>query len=150
VVVPAGAARLKLYTVRYGGDGGTIYVGEPNVSRRPPLPGSPVVSSSTASGRSLPLSGLTPFYPIRRGQWLSIVQGGVRYLDRVTIAATASSSGTATVAIENLLRVPVSAGAQVELAAPKIEGLLELTADPQWSVDDQLTAFFQFTVTEAK
>lgn len=86
-------------------------------------PGAPVVASG-ASGRTLPLSGLTPGYVIREGYWLSIVKSGQHFLHNVTVGATADGSGLATIQLNELLRDTFAAGSVVHLAAPKVEGLL--------------------------
>ncbi|MCH4894011.1 hypothetical protein GO308_12885 [Sphingomonas sp. SFZ2018-12] len=85
-------------------------------------PGAPVVASLTAAGRLIPLSGLTAGYVIRQDQAISFVVGGRRYLDFAAEQVTASGGGTATLRIQNLLRVPLPAGTIAEIAEPKIEG----------------------------
>ena len=85
-------------------------------------PGSPVVSS--ASGRTLALTGLTPGYVIQEGFWLSIVKSGQHFLHSVGTGATANGSGVASIELNELLRDTFTAGAVVHLAQPQVEGLL--------------------------
>lgn len=85
-------------------------------------PGSPVVSS--ASGRTLAISGLASGYVIGEGFWLSLVKSGQHFLHSVGIGATASGGGTATIELNELLRDTFSAGTVVNLAQPQVEGLL--------------------------
>lgn len=110
-------------------------------------PGTPVVATNIASGRLVGLSGLTAGYVVREGQWISLVVGGQRYADQVTTAATASGSGTVTLQLQNLLRVPLAGGEVVEIASPKVEGWIE--GDFGWDVPKSRMARFGFTVREA-
>jgi hypothetical protein len=110
-------------------------------------PGLPVIASDTASGKLVPLSGLTPGYPIRQRQWLSFVVDGQRYLDRVMEQVIADADGEATVRIKNLLRAPLTAGDTVELAPARIEGAVAFTSAPPWDLN-RMTSF-SFTVTES-
>jgi hypothetical protein len=109
-------------------------------------PGAPVVASDTASGRSIPISGLTPHYAVREGQWLNYVVDGQRYLDQVTAQVLANASGVATITIQNLLRVPLTAGDTIVLAKPCIEGWIEGDFGIARSVD-RITSF-SFTLSE--
>jgi hypothetical protein len=111
-------------------------------------PGTPVVASNTAAGRSVPLSGLTAGYPVKAGQWLSIIHAGRSYLDKVVADVTASGGGTATVTLKNLIRTPLSAGDVVALAAPVIEGVISGDYNAPWP-SNRLAAF-SFTVTEVR
>ncbi|HEX8412396.1 MAG TPA: hypothetical protein VF637_00715 [Sphingomicrobium sp.] len=125
-------------------DGALIHINLPGFSVG--TPGTPTVATTTATGRSIPLTGLTAGYVIRAGQWVSFIVGGKRYLDRIAQQVTASAGGTATITIKNLIRVSIPAGTVAELAVPKIEGSLEYESPPTWSVDR--FAAFAFTITE--
>lgn len=94
-------------------------------------PGAPVIAADTATGRVLTVEGLTPGYVIRFGKWLSVVHEGQRYLDQVAEEAIANADGEAEIELQNIIRVPFSAGDVVELARPMIEGLIpdELALD---------------------
>lgn len=111
-------------------------------------PGSPVVSAATASGRNVPVSGLTPGYQVRRGQWLSLERAaGDRYLDINLNDVIAAGDGTATLLIANLLRAPLASGDVVNLAAPAIEGWL--TDFESWEMGRNRLVTFGFTIAEA-
>jgi len=86
-------------------------------------PGSPVTTSAT--GRTLVLSGLTPGYVIEEGYWLSLVKSGQHFLHSVGVGATADGVGTATIELNELLRDSFAAGTVVNLEEPQVEGLLE-------------------------
>lgn len=109
--------------------------------------GVPVVSSAIAAGKLVPISGLAPGAMIREGQWLTLVVNGQRYLDRATATVTASAAGTATIVIQNLLRVPLVGGEAIKLAPPEVEGFLE--GDVEGALDTTRNASFSFTITEA-
>lgn len=111
-------------------------------------PGTPLVASG-ATGRTLPLSGLTPGYVIPEGYWLSIVKSGQHFLHNVTVGATANGSGLATVELNELLRDSFAAGAVVHLAAPKVEGLL--TGDDfSWQFAPDRIVDIEFEIEERK
>lgn len=104
-------------------------------------PGTPVVGTTTLSGKAIPISGLTPHYAIREGQWLNYYdEDGQRYLDQVVDQVIADADGDATVTIQNLLRVPITVGDPIELARPCIEGWI----DGDFSIPrtlDRMTSF---------
>lgn len=108
--------------------------------------GTPVVASATTSGRSVPVAGLVRDTVVLAGQWVSIVVGGRRYLDKVRAQAVAASDGTCALLLVNLLRVALPVGAAIELAAPKIEGSIDGDVGGGWE-SNRLTSF-NFTVTE--
>lgn len=135
------AARL----LRARRDGGIISIHQPGLKIG--SPGTPVVATLTSSGRSIPISGLTPRYAIREGQWLNYYDAdGQRYADQVQAEVIANGSGVATVTIQELLRVPIAAASVIELAAPCIEGWIEGDFSIQRTVD--YVARFSFTVSE--
>lgn len=124
--------------------GAIIEIHEPDLAIG--APGTPVVSTNTASGRAIPISGLTPGYPIREGKWLNYVIGGQHYLDQNVEEVVANGSGVATIIIQNLLRVPLTAGATIILAKPVIEGWV----DGDFSIPrtvERITSF-SFTIAE--
>ena len=110
-------------------------------------PGAPVVTSAT--GRTLALSGLTPGYPILEGYWLSLVKAGRHYLHNVGIGATANGSGVATIELNELLRTDFAAGTVVNLAAPQVEGLL-IGGEWSWGFDVNRVIPIEFTLKEKK
>lgn len=105
------------------------------------------VSATTTSGHSVPITGATANYPVRAGQWVSIVSGGYRYSDMIRTATAVATDGTATLDLQNLIRTPLSVGDVVELAQPKVEGFL--TSDIGWPLEISRATVFSFTIEEA-
>ena len=87
-------------------------------------PGAPVVNGGGQAGMLLNLRGLTAGYAFKPMQWISLFVGGRYYLHMVTAAATANGSGNVQVGILPMMRVSPPDGATVDVAAPKIEGLI--------------------------
>jgi hypothetical protein len=108
-------------------------------------PGSPVVASSTASGRIIPLQGLTPGYAIREGQWFNYIVDGQLYLDQTEEQAIADASGEAEITLSNLIRSPLTFGDAVSFV-PKIEGWIKGEFSIPRSVDGVTS--FSFLVSE--
>ena len=111
-------------------------------------PGSPIVSTAVASGSSLPISGVTPGYQIKEGQFASIIHAGRRYLHIFAADYTFGSGGAATLIIWPMLRTPLSAGDVVEIAVPKIEGLVSPGDELSWQLSVDRFAAFTFQVSE--
>ncbi len=110
--------------------------------------GEPVVASNTLTGRSIPLTGLTPNVAIKRGQWVTFIHAGRRYFDQVRAQVIADASGQATISTRFLLRESLAAGDQVLLAAPEIEGFVD--GDLPLNLPVDCVTSFTFTVTEAR
>ncbi len=127
--------------------GGLCAVNVPG--RRGLTTGSTVVGALVASGRVVPIAGIAAGYAPGAGDWISVIVSGQRYLDRIT-ATSAVSGGNCTLQLENLIRVPIPANAVAELAAPRIEGDLVLSATPEWDVAGGMKGSFEFTITEAR
>lgn len=88
------------------------------------IPGAPLVKGAAQVGTSLIIDGLTPGYTLKDGQFFSIIQAGRRYLHMATADVVASGAGQFTVSFLPMLRVSPSDNAVVEIAQPKIEGLI--------------------------
>lgn len=95
-------------------------------------PGSPLVSATVVSGMTLPLKGMAAGYPIKAGQFLSIIRSGRRYVHIFANDAVVGGGGTISAAIWPMLRVSLSANDVVEIAQPKIEGWLD--GNFEWEV----------------
>jgi hypothetical protein len=107
--------------------------------------GKPVIRTSTPAGRTIPVSGLYPDALVLEGQWVSVIVAGQRYADRVEAQAVADADGEVDLPIENLLRLPMPAGATVELMDPKIQGTVEVQGG---KVATDGTTSWTITVTE--
>lgn len=88
-------------------------------------PGNPTVSGAGQSGSSVTMTGFSPGYQIKNGQFFSIVANGVRYLHRARADVTANGTGAAVVPMLPMLKVSPPAGSVCEFAQPKIEGFVD-------------------------
>ena len=109
-------------------------------------PGTPRVNTSGQSGRIIALKGMTPGYVIRKGQFLSIVTQGRRFLYRAASAALVVENGRANVLLRTMLRFPPADNDVVEIAQPMIEGFVRDLGE--WSVGVDRLVGLQFTVRE--
>lgn len=108
-------------------------------------PGAPLVNGSGQSGTTLNVKGMTNGYVVRKGQFLSVVTGGRRFLYRAAANATVSG-GIAAIPLRTMLRYPPANNDVVEIAQPMIEGFVRDLGEQLVGVDRlvQLT----FTVRE--
>lgn len=112
--------------------------------------GSPVVNGAVAAGTSVPIRGLTVGAVIRFGQFFSIITGGWRYLyAHAGTSVAADGSGHATVTIDPMLRASLVDGDVVELATPKIQGLLS-SGDLEWDIMLEPFTRIDFNISEQK
>lgn len=125
----------------------TVLMGVPQPGLVIGAPGTPLVNGAGQSGSSLTLDGLTGGYVIRKGQWLSVVISGRRFLYRAASAATAAGGGAVTVALRTMLRSPPPDNAVVEIAAPMIEGFARM-ADDALAVGIEHLVSLSFTIEE--
>ncbi|WP_433950772.1 hypothetical protein [Brevundimonas bullata] len=110
-----------------------------------PNPGTPLVKGAGQAGTSLTIDGLPDGYVIRKGQFLSVVSAGQRFLYRAKASAT-SVAGTATVPLRTMLRRPPNDNDMVEIAQPMIEGFVRDLGE--WAVGVERLVGLQFTVRE--
>lgn len=110
-----------------------------------PNPGTPLVKGAGQAGTSLVIDGLPNGYVIRKGQFLSVVSAGQRFLYRAK-ASTTSVAGTATVPLRTMLRRPPNDNDVVEIAQPMIEGFVRDLGE--WAVGVDRLVGLQFTVRE--
>lgn len=108
-------------------------------------PGTPRVNGAGQSGTALVIDGLTNGYVIRKGQFLSVITQGRRFLYRAKASVTASG-GAATVPLRTMLRFPPADNDVVEIAQPMIEGFVRDLGE--WSVGVERLVGLQFTVRE--
>lgn len=125
-------------------EGGIVRIHQPDFQVG--APGNPVVATATTSGRKIALSGFTPGYSVRAGQWLNLIIDGQRYADQTEEAVIADASGAATITIQNLIRAPLTAGVKVDFVRPCIEGWIE--GDFSIGRDLTRTTSFSFTISE--
>lgn len=108
-------------------------------------PGAPLANGVSA-GITLSIKGLTVGFTIHKGQWLSVITGGQRFLYRAAGPAIANGSGVATVTLTQMLRRPTAADDVIEIAQPMIEGFVRDVQEMTVGVD-RLVAI-TFTVRE--
>lgn len=108
-------------------------------------PGTPLVKGAGQAGTSLVIDGLPNGYVIRKGQFLSVLSAGQRFLYRAKASAT-SVAGTATIPLRTMLRRPPNDNDVVEIAQPMIEGFVRDLGE--WAVGVDRLVGLQFTVRE--
>lgn len=108
-------------------------------------PGTPRVNGAGQSGSALVIDGLTNGYVVRKGQFLSVITQGRRFLYRAKSNVTVSG-GAATVPLRTMLRFPPADNDVVEIAQPMIEGFVRDLGE--WSVGVERLVGLQFTVRE--
>jgi hypothetical protein len=109
-------------------------------------PPAPRVKGAGQAGSLLAIDGLGAGYLLRKGQFLSVITGGQRYLYRAAAAVTANGAGEATVTLHEMLRRSPADNDVVEIAAPKIEGYARNVRDVSVGVDHEVV--LEFTVRE--
>lgn len=109
-------------------------------------PGTPLVNGAGQAGSSIVLDGLTAGYVVRKGQFLSIVSSGQRFLYRAKANATANGSGQVTILLRTMLRRPPADNDAVEIAQPMIEGFVRDLGE--WAVGVDRLVGLKFTVRE--
>jgi hypothetical protein len=112
-------------------------------------PGVPLVRSVVAGGSSLPLKGLTPYYPIREGQFMSVIHNGRRYMQKADAETIADASGNADVPITPILRTDLAINDVVEIAVPMIEGAID-GDELGWSLNAARHTGLAFSIVEAE
>ncbi|OLF81282.1 hypothetical protein AWH62_00990 [Maricaulis sp. W15] len=111
-------------------------------------PGDPVVDGAGQTGNSYAVRGLTVGYTIRKGQWMSVIVGGKRFVYRARAAVTADGTGRAVVPVRPMIRSAALDGATVELADPRIEGFVTLPQDAFKVSAPVMVSGLSFTIEE--
>lgn len=127
----------------------TVILPWPMLDFDPGTPGAPLVSANVASGTSITIKGLSAGYPIKEGQFFSVIHAGRRYIYMFTADATANGSGNATASIFPLLRSPLSNNDVLEIAQPMIEGLVLPGEEISWQIGLSNDREFSFSVMES-
>jgi hypothetical protein len=87
--------------------------------------GAPRVAGAGQLGRTLNVDGVTAGYVIPKGAYVThIASTGRRYTYPIASSVTASGSGTAALDLRIPLRVAPSDNDVIEIASPKLEGLV--------------------------
>lgn len=111
-----------------------------------PSGGNPRVLGAGQSGTMLTIDGLDANYPIRKGQFFSVITSGRRFLYRAAQSVNANSAGVATIRLRTMLRFPPADNDVVEIVQPMIEGFVRDLGE--WSVGVDRLVGLQFTVRE--
>lgn len=127
----------------------TVTLPWPLLDFDPGTPGAPLVSAAVSSGTAIPIKGLTPGYTIKEGQFFSVIHAGRRYVYMFTADVTADGSGNLSAAVFPLLRTALSINDVIEIAQPKIEGLVMPGEEISWQIGLSNAREFGFSVMEA-
>jgi len=110
--------------------------------------GTPLVAGADQLGNELDIDGATAGLVIPKGWFISVITSSRRYVYQLRSAVTVSGGGTATLPIRPVLRVAPSDNAVVEIAAPKVEGLVTARGFLRQSLSNRVASGAQFTIEE--
>ncbi len=111
--------------------------------------GSAVQANGANQGSILKFKGLPANYPLRGGQYFTVVKNGKRYLHQIVEPTTATPAGLATAVITPMLRVALTGNEVIEVDAPSIEGYLDGPTS-SYGTDFDKTVTVTVTVKEAE
>ena len=111
--------------------------------------GTPLVRVAVSGGTTLQLKGLPAAKVMKEGQALSLVKDR-RYVHLVTAPGTANGSGDITLSVWPPMRVALSVNDAVEIAEPKMEGILQPGEELSWRLSVERLVAVSFTVAEGK
>lgn len=107
----------------------------------PGIPGSPVVDGDGQAGTTLAVTGFTPNYAIREGQWFTHIRGDDALLYNVAAPTIANGSGEAELTIEPELRLEPEDGDVLLFGRPVIQGM-PMSNERRWRMAiERLTSF---------
>jgi hypothetical protein len=109
--------------------------------------GSLVINGANQAGTSLAVSGGTPGYTFRAGQFISIFDTTGGKLYQLTAGYTLSGAGAGILPIFPQLRASPTSGSFVFEDPPIIQGFLT-NMSPSWSVDAARTVALTFSILE--
>jgi hypothetical protein len=112
---------------------------------KPAPAGTPVVNGASPAGAVIPIRGLAANYQFKAGQPVAVVSGGVRSIHKATAAQSASGTGTITLNVFPYTRKAFADGDTVEVANPRIGGILTWDGAAQSSFGSRP---FTITITE--
>lgn len=116
------------------------------------LPGTPPDPriASASSGTAISVKGLGAGFQVTEGQPLSVISGSRRYVHLSTGEVTADGSGNAVLGVFPPTRTTYSINDVVEIAQPRIEGLVSPGDELSWSMAVEHTMGFSFSVIESR
>lgn len=89
-------------------------------------PGTVLVDGATQTGSTLNLKGFSASYAMKAGRWLSVTISSRLYLYMMRADGTANGSGNMAAPIQPMIRLSPGNNAAVNVAAPAIEGYVDL------------------------
>jgi hypothetical protein len=117
---------------------------------KPGTPGSPTVDGAGQAGRTLAITGATPNYVVRDGQWFNHVTATGERLLYMNVGETIlDGSGDGTLDIEPMLRAEPGDGDAVDFGKPTIEGFI-MGEEQMWSLALGNFIGIGFDLVEAK
>lgn len=109
--------------------------------------GAPRVNGAGQGGTFLSVDGLPPSKAVKEGWFFSLIAGGRRYVHQMSGDVNASAAGAAVLPLEPMLRISPADNAVLEIALPKIEGLVQ-GSELGWTIELAGTVGLSFTLVE--
>ena len=123
----------------------TMQIVQPGLD--PGAPGVTLVKGASQSGTTLIIDGFTPYYVLRKNQWISVSTGGRLYAYRVKTEVVASALGEASVVLTTMLRASPADNSPVEITEPRIEGFATVP-DDAWATNTAGHVALSYTIEE--
>lgn len=113
-------------------------------------PGNVTLAANVSTGRAIQVQGGTPGYVCKEGYWLSLENAaGQHFLHSVSDTVRFSSTGTATLTLDVMVRDTFVTGNRVHLAKPMVEGLVE-GDEWAWEFSVERVMPIEFALEEAR
>lgn len=116
------ARELLADILRGAGEMVRVYIPQPGIDTG--APGTPRVKGADQAGSSLIVDGLTPYFAVRKGWFVTVVTDGVGRPYLVTGVVIADNNGEATLPLWPMLHVQPADNDVVEIAEPFLDGLI--------------------------
>lgn len=116
------ARELLADILRGAGELVRVYIPQPGVDTG--TPGAPRVKGAGQAGSSLLVDGLTPYFAVRKGWFVTVVTGSVGRPYLVTAEVIADENGEASLPLWPMLHVQPADNDDVEIAEPYLDGLI--------------------------
>lgn len=116
------ARELLADILRGAGEMVRVYIPQPGIDTG--APGTPRVKGADQAGSNLIVDGLTPYFAVRKGWFVTVVTDGVGRPYLVTGEVIADAAGEATLPLWPMLHVQPADNDVVEVAEPFLDGLI--------------------------
>ncbi len=117
----------------------------PQRGLKPASPGALVVATGSTPN-TLAVSGGTPGFPLKEGQFFHLASGGRRWIHQLQQDVTLDGSGAAALPINPLLRVAPAVGDATEWVHPILEGFVD--QGWTWNLQMMVRVGLKFSITE--